>query len=178
MADVVDHPLSDEELCQLRQAPGRERQAMILRSRQRNLLDLLTLRQRELCWSATRVLRRERVEPVTVEVVDDLTNPVLGRERDLRDRRHIHCLRGPQHDLCSPPANHRPRPTSHHLPLDRRQVPHLHTFSHPPMKTDPTDQMVDATPATLPVTARADHGSRRVWTPDLIPADEVAAGVP
>ena len=29
MADVVDHPLSDQELRQLRQAPGRKRQAML-----------------------------------------------------------------------------------------------------------------------------------------------------
>lgn len=38
-------------------------------------------------------------------------------------------------------------------------VSNLRTFSHPPMKTDPADQMVDATPPTLPVTALVHHAA-------------------
>ena len=59
MADVVDHPLSDQELGQLRQAPGRERQIVIGRARQGDLLDVLALRQRERGRAATGVLRGE-----------------------------------------------------------------------------------------------------------------------
>ena len=40
VADVVDHPLGDQEVGQLRQAPGRERQVVIGRPGQRDLLDL------------------------------------------------------------------------------------------------------------------------------------------
>ena len=143
--------------------PRRERQVMIARPRQRDLLDLSALRQRERRRATTRVLRGQRVEPVGVEVVDHRPDPVLGRERDLRDRRHVHPLRGPQHDLGSPPPHHRPRPSPHdrqQLPaLVVAQVPNLHTFSHPPSLRDPTRQGVDATPPTLPVTALASvHG--------------------
>jgi hypothetical protein len=38
VADVVDHPLSHQELGQLRQAPGRKGQVVIDRARQRDLL--------------------------------------------------------------------------------------------------------------------------------------------
>jgi hypothetical protein len=48
MADVVDHPLGDAEVGQLGQAPRRKRQVVIGRPRQRDLLDRLALRQREL----------------------------------------------------------------------------------------------------------------------------------
>ena len=47
MADVVDHPLGDEELGQLGQAPGRKRQTVIGRAGQGDLLNLLALRQGE-----------------------------------------------------------------------------------------------------------------------------------
>jgi hypothetical protein len=36
----VDHPLGDQEVRELRQAPGRERQAVLGRPRFRDLLDL------------------------------------------------------------------------------------------------------------------------------------------
>jgi hypothetical protein len=75
MADVVDHPLGDQELRQLGQAPGREGQVVVLRSGQGDLLDLLALGEGELGWSAAGVLRSERVEPVGVEVVDDRPTP-------------------------------------------------------------------------------------------------------
>ncbi len=71
----------------------------------------------------------------------------------------VHRLRRPQHDLRSTPPHHRPRTPSHDpeqlVALHRREVSNLHTFSHPPMKTDPTAQVVDAPPPTLPVTALA-----------------------
>jgi hypothetical protein len=107
MADVVDHPLSDQELSELAERPGRERETMILRTRQGDLLDLLTLGQRELRRTTTGVLRCQRVEPVSVEVVDHLPDTVLGGERDPGDRRDVHRLGGPQHDLRPPPADHR-----------------------------------------------------------------------
>ena len=68
MADVVDHPLSDQEVGQLGQAPGRERQTVICGTGKGDLLDLLALRQREDRWAAARVLGIERVEAVGVEV--------------------------------------------------------------------------------------------------------------
>lgn len=74
MTDVVDHPLGDQKLCQLGQAPCREGQVAILRMGQGDLLDRPALRQRELRWSATGVLRSQGIEPVSVEVVDDLSN--------------------------------------------------------------------------------------------------------
>ena len=57
VADVVDHPLGDEELGQLGQAPRRERQVVVHRPRQGELLDLLALGQRELRRPSTGVLR-------------------------------------------------------------------------------------------------------------------------
>jgi hypothetical protein len=93
IADVVDHPLGDHELGQLRQRPGRERKIVISRPRQRHLLDLLSLRQRELRWPPACVLGVKRGEAVVVEVVDHLPHPILGGERDLGDRRDIHPLR-------------------------------------------------------------------------------------
>jgi len=60
VADVVDHPLSDQELCQLRQAPGGKRQAVVgrvrLRVRLGDLLDLPPLAQGELRRAAARTL--------------------------------------------------------------------------------------------------------------------------
>jgi hypothetical protein len=76
MADVVDHPLSDEELGQLGQAPRRERQVVILRSGKGDLLDLASLRKRERRRTPPGVLRIQRLEAVIVEVVDHLTDPV------------------------------------------------------------------------------------------------------
>src|SRR4029453_3595489 len=92
-------------------------------------LDLPSLRQRERRWSTTRILRRQRIEPVVVEVVDHRPDPILRRERDLRDRRHVHPLRRPQHDLGPPPPHHRPRPAPH----DRQQLAALiiRQITHP-----------------------------------------------
>ena len=157
MADVVDHPLSDQELCQLGQAPGREGQVVVLRAGQGDLLDRLALGEGELRRSAAGVLRGQGVEPVGVEVVDHLTDPVLGGEGDLGDGRHVHGLGGPEHDLGSSPSDHRPRPPSDDreelVALGTGQLSDLHTFSHAPSLRDWVRQMVDAPPSTLPVTA-------------------------
>lgn len=96
-----------------------------------------------------RVLRSERVEPVRVEVVDHLANPVLGGEPDLCDRGDAHTLRGSEHDLRSSPPHHRPQTPAHDPEPSpafvRGQIAYVDTFSHPPIKTGPTDQVVDAT---------------------------------
>jgi hypothetical protein len=55
VADVLDHPLGDQEVGQLVQAPGGERQAMVLWTRQRDLLDLPALGQGEGGGPATAV---------------------------------------------------------------------------------------------------------------------------
>src|SRR4029453_365174 len=123
-------------------------------------LDLPSLRQRERRWSTTRILRRQRIEPVVVEVVDHRPDPILRRERDLRDRRHVHPLRRPQHDLGPPPPHHRPRPAPHDrqqlAALIIRQITNLHPLRHPPSLRDPNHEVVDATPRTLPVRALAE----------------------
>ena len=68
VADVVDHPLGDQELRQLRQAvPGRTGLG--------ELLDLPALREGDLRRLPAPVPGVERVEPVGVEVVDDIPDP-------------------------------------------------------------------------------------------------------
>jgi hypothetical protein len=108
MADVVDHPLSHQELGQLRQAPSGKRQVMLGRPGLGDLLDLPPLDQGELRRTAAFVPRIQRIEPVGVEVPDHIPDPVLAGERHLRDRGHIHALRGQQHHLRPPPGHHRP----------------------------------------------------------------------
>jgi hypothetical protein len=68
VADVVDHPLGDQQVGQLGQAPGGERQPVIGRAGQRNLFDPGPLLGGELRGPATGVAGAERVEPVGVEV--------------------------------------------------------------------------------------------------------------
>lgn len=166
MADVVDHPLSDQELSQLRQAPGRERQAVILGSRQRDLLDVLALRQRERRRAATCVLRSERVEPVGVEVVVHLAHPVRRRERDLSDLLDRHALRGPQHDLGSSPPHDRPRLTPDDLQqvswpsCGARSLTKTRSAIHQGKQIRPP-QWWTRDPPTLPVTALGVRQTRR-----------------
>jgi len=76
VADVVDHPLGDEELGQLGQAPGGKGQVVIHRPRQGDLLDLPTLGQGELGGPAAGVFGGQRVEAVVVEVVEHLTDSI------------------------------------------------------------------------------------------------------
>ena len=159
MADVVDHPLGDQELCQLGQAPGREGQVVLLRTGQCHLLDGLSFGKGELRRASAGVLRGQGVEPVGIEVVDHLSDPILGGEGDLGDGRDVHGLGGPQHDLGSSPSDYRPRTSSHDaeelVALGAGQVTDTHTFGHHPSLRDLDDQMVDAPPSTLAVTALA-----------------------
>jgi len=62
VADVVDHPLGDQEVGQLGQAPGRERQVMIGRTGQRELLDLYIDRDERHVSQWRHKLKSERVE--------------------------------------------------------------------------------------------------------------------
>ena len=92
MADIADHPLSHQELRQLRQAPGGKRQAMLGWLRLGDLLDLPALAEGELRRAAAFVLRVQRTEPIGVEVMDHIADPVLAGERHLRDPGHVHAL--------------------------------------------------------------------------------------
>jgi len=141
VADVVDHPLSDKELRQLRQAPGGKRQVMLARPGLGDLLDLPPLRQGELRRAAAPVPRVQRAEPISVEVPDHITHPVLAGERDLRDRGHVHALGRQQHHLRPPPGHHRAGTAAH----DPHQAPaliivnltHSQAFSHRSSLKDP-----------------------------------------
>jgi hypothetical protein len=68
--DVVNHPLCHQEVRQLGQAPGRERQAVLYRLGLRDLLDLAVVRHGERARTAVGVLPVQRVETVSGEVVD------------------------------------------------------------------------------------------------------------
>jgi hypothetical protein len=113
VADVVDHPLSDQELGQLRQTPGGKRQVMLGWAGLRDLLDLPPLGQRELRRAAALVPRIQRAEPISPEVADHIPDPVLAGECHLRDRAHVHALRRQQHHLRPPPGHHRPAAPAH-----------------------------------------------------------------
>jgi hypothetical protein len=63
VADVVDHPLSHQELAQLVQAPGGKRQAMLSRPGRGDLLDLPPLRKGELRRPAAFVLGYSELNP-------------------------------------------------------------------------------------------------------------------
>ena len=138
MADVVDHPLSDEELGQLGQTPRRKRQTVIGRTRQSDLLDRWRCGRVKVGGPATGVLRVQRVEAVLVEVVDHLPHPVRAGESQLGDPGHVHTLHRQQHHLRPPPRHHRPRRTAHDpqqpVPLIVRDLPNPQTFPrhHPP----------------------------------------------
>lgn len=135
MADVVDHPLSDEEARQFGQAPGRKWQAMLSRSGLGDLLDLAALGQREGLRSATSVLGIEGGEAVGVEVVDHVADPVRAGEGDLGDLRHGHALRGQQHHLSPPPGHHRAGATAddpqHPSALIVVDLADAYSFCHP-----------------------------------------------
>src|SRR5271154_7178208 len=75
MANVLDHPLGDQELSELGQAPGGKRQAVVHGTRESHLLDLAPLAQCELGWVAAGVARVQGLKAVGVEVVDDFPHP-------------------------------------------------------------------------------------------------------
>ena len=114
MADVVDDPLSDQELGQLVQAPGRKRQAMLSWPGLGELPGLPPLARRELRRPPACVLRVPGAEPVGVEVTDHIADPILAGERHLRDPGHVHALGRQQHHLRPPPG--------HTDPLSRRTI--------------------------------------------------------
>ena len=105
--DVVDHPLGDQVVGELGQAPGREWLAEVGWNRERDPLDRLPLRQREGARPATPVTRIEGVEAVSVEVMDQLPHSVRVAEHNLRDPRRRHPLRSQQHHLRPPPGDDR-----------------------------------------------------------------------
>ena len=106
----VDHPLGDQVVGELGQAPGRKRLAKIGRDRQRDPLDLLALRQRESARPAAPVTRIERVEAVPVEVVDHLADRVRVGEHDLGDPRPA-ASAAPPATRSAPAARSPPSPT-------------------------------------------------------------------
>ncbi len=112
VADVLDHPLINQVVAQLGEAPGRERQVVVRGPGERDPLDLVALLVGELRRPPTPVTRIQRLEPVDVEVVDHIADPVLAGECHPRDLRHVHRLRGEQHHLRPTPGHDRPRPAT------------------------------------------------------------------
>jgi hypothetical protein len=158
MADVLDHPLSDQEVGQLRKTPGRKWQVMILRPGQRDLLDLLTLREGERGWPPTPILRVDRVEPVGVEVVDDIPDPIGAGEGDLGDLGDRHALGAQQDHLGSAPGDHRPAPaaqdTQQPVAFSLVKLAHPAPVRPPRLLVRRLDEREsDRTGRTLPVTA-------------------------
>jgi hypothetical protein len=111
--DVRDHPLGDHIVGQLGQAPSRKRLPEIGRDAERDLLDLLALRQREGLRPPAAVARIERVEAVAVEVMDQLAHRVWVGEDDLADPGRTHPLRRQQDDLRAPPGHDRAAAATH-----------------------------------------------------------------
>jgi hypothetical protein len=140
VADVVDHPLSHQELRQLGQAPGGKRQVVVGRPGLGDLLDLPALRQRELRRVPAPVPGAQRAEPIGVEVADHIADPVLAGERHLRDRRYVHALSRQQHHLRPPPGHQRPTAAAHdpHQPMAFIiiDLTHTHAFGHRPSLKD------------------------------------------
>jgi hypothetical protein len=83
VGDVCDHPLGDQVVGQLGQAPGRKGPAEVGGDRERDLLDLWSLWQGEGWRPPVGVAGVEGVEAVAVEVVDHLTDRVGIGEDDL-----------------------------------------------------------------------------------------------
>jgi len=140
VADVVDHPLGDQEVGELGQTPGRERQIVLGRPGLRDLGDLPSLGQGERPGPAAPVLRVQRVEAIGVEVVDHISDPIFTGERHLGDPGHRHALRGEQHHLGAAPGHHRAA-----APADDPQqpppfivieLPYPYTLGHPHTLTE------------------------------------------
>src|SRR5580704_7512667 len=95
--------LSNQELRQLRQAPGREGQVTLGRLRHGDLLDLPPLAQGELQRVATLVPRVQRIESVGVEIIDHIAHPVIAGETPPSRSRPRPCP-GPSSTIRAPPA--------------------------------------------------------------------------
>ena len=113
---------------------------MVGRPRLGDLLDLPPLAQRELRRPPAPVPGVQRGEPISVEVVDHIADPVLTGERHLRDPGHVHALRRQQHHLRAAPGHHRPGAPAHdpHQPpaLIIIDLTHPHTLGHRPSLED------------------------------------------
>lgn len=148
VADVVDHPLGDQEVGQLGQTPGRERQAVLGRLGLGDLLDLPAFREAKGSRPTTLIFRVERLEAVGVEVVEHVPDPVRAGERHLGDLRYGHALCGQQHHLSPPPGHHRPLASADNPQqapaLIVINLPDLHTFGHPHSLTEITVRHVHA----------------------------------
>ena len=94
VADVVDHPLSHQEVGQLGQAPGGKRQAVVTGMAPGDLLDLAALREGEGTFGGRPpfYLGYSELNPVGVEVADHVPDPVLAGKCHLRDPRCVHAL--------------------------------------------------------------------------------------
>jgi hypothetical protein len=135
MAYVLYHPLGDQELGELGQAPGGERQTVVHGTGQGNPFYLSSLPQGERGRAATRITRVQRFEAVVVEVIDDRPHPVRAGKGDLRDLAYVHALSRQQHHLRPPPGHHRPRGAAHDaqqpVAFFVRQLAYPQAFSHP-----------------------------------------------
>lgn len=140
VGDIRDHPLSDQVVRELGQAPGRKRLVEVLWVAQRDPLDLLTLWQRERLRPATPIARIQRIEPVRVEVVDHVPDRVRVGEHDLADLRRGHALRGEQHDLRPAPRHDRPGRAPHDpqqpVALLAGDLPQQHPGGHNPSRSN------------------------------------------
>ena len=148
MADVVDHPLGDEEFGQLGQAPGGKTQVVIDRAGQGDLLDLPALRLGELGWSAPEYFAANESNPSALK----LWMTSLTRSSDVKA---ILAMAGtsialgrPEHDLGSSPSHHRARPPTHDReelsPLLVGDIPDCHAFCHGTTLRDRPLKVVDA----------------------------------
>ena len=161
VGDVLDHPLGDQEVGQLGQAPPGKRQPVIGRGGLGDLLDLPPLGQREHRRVPAGVPRVQRVKAVGAEVVQHVADPVLAGKSQPRDLRHAHALRRPQHHLRPPPRHHRPGPAAHDpfqaITLVIADLTHSHPASHT-RQCDPINQRTESQKAAL---ARRKQGKRR-----------------
>jgi hypothetical protein len=134
VAEVVDHPLGDQELRQLRQRPGRKRQVMVDGPGQGELLDRSALGQGEGRRPAAAVARVQRVEPVEVAVVQYVADPVGAGEGDLGDLGDAHAVGAEQRHLRPPPGHHRPGRPAHDaqqpVALLVADLPHADPLGH------------------------------------------------
>jgi hypothetical protein len=148
-----DHPLSDQELHQLRQTPRREQQVTLSQPRPGDLLDLPPLAQGELRRPAALVPRIQGSEPVGAEVADHIADPVLTGKGDLRDRGHVHALGRQQHHLRPSPGHHRPAaPGARSAPA---AGPHHHRSHAPAIARPPAQSQRSAGPAARKAPDRA-----------------------
>lgn len=98
VTDAIDHPLGDQEVRLLGQAPGGKRQAVLGRPGLRDLLDLAALGQCEGLGPTALALGVERVEAIAIEAVStsrtrsslvNVTSAILATGMPCADSRTI-----------------------------------------------------------------------------------------